>query len=49
MAAPQRALLATPDLQGFKDFRRLGPLLAHLHAAGTERERAGKRPLFSDR
>jgi hypothetical protein len=40
MAAPKRAPMATPDLQDFKYFRLLGPLLAHLHAARTERERA---------
>ncbi|MGH8059526.1 MAG: hypothetical protein ACREOH_20195 [Candidatus Entotheonellia bacterium] len=36
------------DLQGFKYFRLLGPLLDHLHAAGTERDRAGNRQLFCD-
>jgi Transposase DDE domain len=48
MAAPKRAPIATPDLQGFKYFRLLGPLLDHLHTAGTERDRAGNRQLFYD-
>jgi hypothetical protein len=48
MAAPKRAPVPTHDLQGFKDFRVLGPLLDHLHAAGTERDRAGNRQLFYD-
>jgi len=33
-------------LQGFKYFRVLEPLLAHLRTAGTERDRAGNRRLF---
>lgn len=48
MAAPKRALVTTHDLQGFKYFRVLGPLLDHLHAAGTERDRASNRQLFYD-
>jgi hypothetical protein len=48
MAAPKRAPVTTHDLQGFKYFRVLGPLLDHLHAAGTERDRAGNRQLFYD-
>jgi hypothetical protein len=48
MAAPKRAPVTEHDLQGFKYFRLLGPLLAHLHAAGTERDRAGNRQLFYD-
>ena len=33
-------------LQGFKYFRVLAPLLAHLRPIGTERDRAGNRQLF---
>jgi hypothetical protein len=35
-------------LQGFKYFRVLAPLLAHLRPVGTERDRAGNRQLFYD-
>jgi hypothetical protein len=48
MAAPQRTRVTEGDLHGFKYFRLLGPLLAHLHAVGTERDRAGNRQLFYD-
>ena len=48
MTTPNKAPMATRGLQGFKYFRLLGPLLAHLHAAGTERDRAGNRQLFYD-
>jgi hypothetical protein len=48
MAAPRRTPVTSHDLQGFKYFRLLGPLLDHLHAAGTERDRAGNRQLFYD-
>jgi len=48
MAAPKRAPVTAHDLQGFKYFRLLGPLLDHLHTAGTERDRAGNRQLFYD-
>lgn len=48
MAAPKRAPVTAPDLQGFKYFRLLGPLFDHLHTAGTERDRAGNRQLFFD-
>lgn len=37
-----------PRLQGFKYFELLQPLLQKLHAAGTERDRAGNRTLFFD-
>src|SRR5262249_58395393 len=40
--------LAEETLQGFKYFRLLGPLFAHLHRAATERDRAGNRQLFYD-
>jgi hypothetical protein len=48
MAAPTRAPVTEQDMQGFKYFRVLGPLFAHLHACGTERDRAGNRQLFYD-
>lgn len=48
MAAQKRAPVTAHDLQGVKYFRLLGPLLDHLHAAGTERDRAGNRQLFYD-
>ena len=35
------------DLQGLQYFRLLGPLFDHLHTAGTERDRAGNRQLFT--
>jgi hypothetical protein len=36
------------SLQGFKYFRVLGPLFAHLRTVGTARDRAGNRQLFYD-
>jgi hypothetical protein len=48
MAAPTKPLVTAHDIQGFKYFRLLGPLFAQLHTAGTERDRAGNRPLFSE-
>jgi hypothetical protein len=32
------------ELQGFKYFKMLGPLLERLHGAGAERDKAGSRP-----
>jgi hypothetical protein len=46
MAAPKKPHLTAQDLQGFKYFRLLGPLFAHLRLAGTERDSAGNRQLF---
>jgi hypothetical protein len=46
MAASKPPPLTEHDLQGFKYFRLLGPLFAHLRPAGTERDRAGNRQLF---
>jgi hypothetical protein len=46
MAASPRAPATVQDLQGFKYFRILSPLFAHLHSCGTERDRAGNRQLF---
>lgn len=40
--------LAAKDLQGFKYFDLILPLLATLHDAGTGRDRAGNRQLFFD-
>ena len=48
MAASRRAPVTKRALQGFNYFRLLGPLLDHLHACGTERDRAGNRQLFYD-
>ena len=48
MAAPTKPAVTAQDIQGFKYFRLLGPLFAHLHTAGTERDRAGNRQLFYD-
>jgi Transposase DDE domain len=48
MAASPRAPVTAENLQGFKYFRLLGPLFAHLHFCGTARDRAGNRHLFYD-
>jgi len=48
MAAPKKPLLTAQEIQGFKYFRLLEPLLAHLHTAATTRDRAGNRQLFYD-
>jgi hypothetical protein len=48
MAPPAKPQITAQDIQGFKYFRLLGPLFAHLHMAGTERDRAGNRQLFYD-
>jgi hypothetical protein len=48
MPAPKKTPLTEKDLQGFKYFEMLGPLFEHLHAAGTERDRAGNRLLHFD-
>ena len=48
MAAAKRAPVTEPALQGFKYFRVLGPLFAHLRTAGPGRDRAGNRQLFYD-
>jgi hypothetical protein len=48
MAAPKPVPVTGQDLHGFKYLRLLGPLLDHLHAAETERDRAGNRQLFYD-
>jgi hypothetical protein len=48
MAAAQDASFAEEDLQGFKYFKLLQPLLLRLHDAATARDRAGNRCLFFD-
>jgi Transposase DDE domain len=48
MAATKRTPVTEHDLHGFKYFRLLGPLFAHLRTVGTERDRAGNRQLFDD-
>jgi hypothetical protein len=48
MPRPPKAPLAAQDLQGFKYFDLVLPLLATLHDAGTGRDRAGNRQLFFD-
>lgn len=40
--------LQDTDLQGWKYFRRLKPLLARLHKAGCQRDKAGNRSLHLD-
>ena len=44
----QSAKFTEQDLQAFKYFDLLQPLLKELHDAGTERDRAGNRTLFFD-
>ncbi len=48
MAALTKPLVPEHDIHGLQYFRLLGPLFAHLHTAGTERDRAGNRQLFYD-
>jgi hypothetical protein len=48
MVAAAPAPLQESDLQGWKYFRRLSPLLARLHEAGCQRDRAGNRELHFD-
>jgi hypothetical protein len=48
MANPRRPEVRARDLQGFKYFRLLMPLLDRLHDVGTARDRAGNRQLFFD-
>ncbi len=48
MAAILSPLVTEKTLQGFKYFRVLEPLLAHLRTVGTEWDRAGNRQLFYD-
>lgn len=48
MAAKRRPEVRACDLQGFKYFRLLMPLLERLQEVGTARDRAGNRQLFFD-
>ena len=48
MARKQQRKLREEDLQGFKYFKILGPLLESLHEVGTQRDRAGNRQLYFD-
>jgi hypothetical protein len=48
MAQKPRPEVHARDLQGFKYFRLLLPLLDRLHHVGTQRDRAGNRLLFYD-
>lgn len=48
MDAAADAPLQESDLQGWKYFRRLTPLLARLHDAGCDRDKAGNRRLHLD-
>ncbi len=48
MAQPRRRAVCARDLQGFKYFRLLVPLLERLRDVGTRRDRAGNRQLFFD-
>ena len=48
MARKKQAKLREEDLQGFKYFKILGPLLESLHDVGTQRDRAGNRQLHFD-
>src|ERR1700730_5845239 len=48
MAAKKKPKVKAKDLQGFKYFKLLNPLLERLHDLGTERDQAGNRQLFFD-
>src|SRR5438132_7209763 len=48
MAQRRRPALSEKDLQGFKYFRLLEPLVERLGSVGTARDRAGNRELFFD-
>jgi hypothetical protein len=48
MAQKRRPEVRARDLQGFKYFRLLMPLLERLQQVGTQRDRAGNRQLFFD-
>ena len=48
MARKKKPQVTEENLQGFKYFKLLGPLLESLHDAGTERDRAGNRTLHFD-
>lgn len=48
MAGKRKPKVTEKDLQGFKYFKILGPLLERLHDTATERDRAGNRLLHFD-
>jgi DDE family transposase len=48
MAAKKKPKVQANDLQGFKYFKVLNPLLDRLHDLGTQRDKAGNRQLFYD-
>ena len=48
MARKKRGKLKEEDLQGFKYFKILGPLLDSLHEVGTQRDKAQNRQLHFD-
>jgi Transposase DDE domain len=48
MDAAAQSLLGEHELQGWKYFRQLTPLLARLHDAGCQRDKAGNRTLHFD-
>src|SRR5947209_4614548 len=48
MARQRKPPVAAKDLQGFKYFDLVMPLLARLHEDGTARDKAGNRQLFFD-
>lgn len=48
MARTKKPKVTEEQLQGFKYFKLLGPLLQSLHDAGTQRDRAGNRQLHFD-
>jgi hypothetical protein len=48
MARAKKPKVTEEQLQGFKYFKLLGPLLQSLHDAGTQRDRAGNRQLHFD-
>lgn len=48
MANKRRPAVRAKDLQGFKYFDRLRPLLERLHQVGAVRDKAGNRDLFFD-
>jgi hypothetical protein len=48
MSRPPTPPVAAHDLQGFKYFALVSPLLERLHTDGTARDRAGNRTLFFD-
>jgi len=48
MARKRKDKIQEKDLQGFKYFQKILPLLDRLHDHGTERDKAGNRVLHYD-